>query len=201
MLPEMAALVRPVVGGRVQHDDVGCRRVVEDLGQVVVGMGVGVLAPDGMGQRPLGSQTAEVRRILTFDRVTAPERLGFEVPPRRPAARAVGSPEETHVALDRGHVVFAVRRRPGSEVHDRCELSIEQHLEGPLSGGGTGRDEREVGHRPSVGRTAATASSWQWTSGRGVVGVGAPTSSSGRKPRWSRARPAAKVAVSLPSVP
>ncbi len=48
VLAAVAALVLPVVRGRVQDAEVGRGRVVEELRDVVVGEGVGVLAPVGV---------------------------------------------------------------------------------------------------------------------------------------------------------
>ena len=62
MLAAVAALVLPVVGGRVDHAQVGCGGVVEELGDLLEGERIGVVATVGVRVGELGGQPGEMGR-------------------------------------------------------------------------------------------------------------------------------------------
>ena len=59
VLAPVPAGVLPVVGGGVHHAQVGRRRVVEELGDLLVGERVGVGRPGGVGVGQLGGEPGE----------------------------------------------------------------------------------------------------------------------------------------------
>lgn len=148
MFAEVAALVPPVMGGRVLHHEVGCRPVVEHLGDVLEGMGVGVGPAPGVGDGPLVGHRGEPCGVLAGDGVLAPHQLRFERPPQRGIrARLSWTPTKAQMPVDRGHVVLVAGRGPGDEVDDRPEVGSEQHVEGSGPNGVVGRRDGEGGRR------------------------------------------------------
>ena len=71
MLAEVAALVLPVVPGRVQHAQVGRGGRVEELDDLLVGVRVGVVAAVRVLVRELGVEAGEGVGRLVADRVGA----------------------------------------------------------------------------------------------------------------------------------
>jgi hypothetical protein len=59
VLAPLTPVVLPVVGRGVQTHDVGCGRVVEELSDLVVRVGVGLLRARGPGCRTLGGKRRE----------------------------------------------------------------------------------------------------------------------------------------------
>ena len=69
MLAAVAALVFPVVGGRVEHTEVGRGRMVEQLGDLVVGERVGVVGTRRMRVGALGGEAGELVGRLVGERI------------------------------------------------------------------------------------------------------------------------------------
>ena len=88
VLAEVAAGLGPVVGRGVLDDEVGCRRVVEELGQMVEGVRVGVGRPVGVGKGELLGQAGQVGGVLAGHGVLAAERHPLVAGRREPAPSA-----------------------------------------------------------------------------------------------------------------
>ena len=146
VLADVAALVGPVVGGGVDGDEVGRHRRVEQLGELVVGEGVGVDLAGGVGRGPLVGQRREPVGGGVGQRV-APLDLVDDVPPAVPVDLAV----EPAAALGRGRLVGAVAHRSQHHVDDVGHRRIEQRRLGDLDVGAVlvgsgGRRGGAVGH-------------------------------------------------------
>ena len=122
VLPEVAALVAPEVGSRVLHHQIGGGRVVEELGQVLEGMGIGIVVPGRMGSRPLLFEGAEAHRVLAGQRIPPGEGLRLKGPPLAPVPGGPVRPStEAEVTVGRGNLVLVGRGGPGHHVHDRLQ--------------------------------------------------------------------------------
>ena len=120
MLTEVAALVLPVVRGRVEHAEVGGGGRVEELRGLLVRERVGVGVPVRVEVGPLGLEPDELVRRLVGERIAALEAHLDEV-------TGVG-PLEGHPAA-RGQGFVAVVPMGEHHVDDGLERRIEQHLE------------------------------------------------------------------------
>ena len=143
VLAAVAALVLPVVVGRVQDAQVGCRRVVEQLGDVVEREGVRVLVAAGVEVGPLVGKRGEAVGRLVGERVGAGG-LEHLVGP-------VAAPEPHRPVVGPG----LVRTVAGQEDHvdDRLQRRVGQDLEGSL--GLVDPVARELGDRRSAHRPRA----------------------------------------------
>ncbi len=123
VLAAMPALVLPVVGGGVDHAQVGRGRVVEELGDLREPERVRVLAARGVGVSALGVQPGEPVRRLVGERVGA---LAGDLL----VAAALGAPEADPPVVRAGLVRRVAREQ--DHVDDRVERGVEQDLERPL---------------------------------------------------------------------
>ena len=131
VLAPVPALVLPVVGGRVDDAQVGGGGGVEELGDLVVAVGIGVLPAVGMEVSALRGE----RRVGAG--VLAAERVGALLSDDLPAG--VGTPEADH-PVGRERFVAAVAAGE-DHVDDGLEGRVEQHGEGSVDLGPVlGRD-------------------------------------------------------------
>ena len=124
MLAEVAALVLPVVRGRVEHAEVGRGGRVEELRGLLVGERVGVGVPVRVEVGPLGLEPDELVGRLVGERVAA--RRGSTSTKSPASVRS----KVTRPSRDEGLV--AVVAAGEHHVDDGLERRIEQHLERPL---------------------------------------------------------------------
>ena len=117
MLPEVAALVGPVVGRGVDHAEVRRGRVIEDLRGLFVGERVAVGHPRGLQRLQLVGQAGKAVGRLVAKRVATAGLLH----------RAVGP--EPHTAVD-GMGFDGVAVAHEHHLDDRLERGIQQHLDG-----------------------------------------------------------------------
>ena len=154
----MAALVLPVVRGGVEHAQVGRGRRVEELGDLLEGVGVGVVGAAGERVGPLLGQRRELGGRLVGQGIPALDRGALE---GAVVVAAEGDPAVVGEGL--------VRAVPGRAHHvdDRVEPGVEQHVEGRLRLGPVG-----------VGKLVGT--------GRSRLRHGAEATRPGRSPhrRW-----------------
>ena len=150
VLAEVAALVLPVVRGGVQHAEVGGGGRVEELGDLVERVRVGVLRPVRERVGALVGERRELRRSTG--------RRGDRGPSTGDAlVGAVGVAAERDPAVVGEGLVGAVAGR-AHHVDDRVEGAVEEHLErrlglvpvgvGDLVGARWGRGLRLGGHGP-----------------------------------------------------
>ena len=147
MLPEVPALVGPIVRCTVDYAEVGRRRMVEELGELLERVGVAVLVATRVRHGPLGLKSDEALLVLHSERVLTRGRLDPE------AAIRAGVSTEPHGSVRRRDFVGAVGPRPADHVDDGIEVLAQQHLEGPVTLA-CGRRE-EGAHARSVGPTRA----------------------------------------------
>jgi len=62
VLAEVPAVVFPVVRRRVQHTEIRCGRMIEELGHVVIREGIRVVPPVRVGVGELGLEARECGR-------------------------------------------------------------------------------------------------------------------------------------------
>jgi hypothetical protein len=141
VLAPLAALVLPVVRGRVQAQDVRCGRVVEQLGDVLVGVGVRLLGAAGPAVVELVDQRREPVGRRVAQGVAALDQ-GLDEAPRRPAVpvgigRRARLTTEAHPPVDRPHVVPLVVGGD-DEVDDGLEGGVEQRVGGSPHPAGIG---------------------------------------------------------------
>ncbi len=145
----MTALVFPVVGRRMDHAEVGGRRVVEQLGDRVVGVGIGVGAAMRVGVGSLVDEWRErVGRLIG-------ERIGTGRV--EPLVSGVGAAERDRAVVGAGLVVVAVARE--HHVDDGLEARIQEDVEGPIGVGfELGGDLVRGSYRRSHPRSVPSAS-------------------------------------------
>ena len=130
MLTEVSALIPPVVGGAVQHHQIRCRRVVEELGEMVEGEGIRIGTTVRMGDGTLFLEPTERRWVLTRHRVLAAEHPLRVVEGGSPICIRMGRDSgEPQVPVCGGDLVDVRLRRPCGKVDDRLERGGEEHLE------------------------------------------------------------------------
>lgn len=128
MLAPLAPVVLPVVGRGVQTHDVGCGRVVEELSDLVVGVGVGLLRARGPRCRTLGGKRREpvgggvAERVAPFDvdlGVVPASVVGFTPEADGPveSTRLVAGPVPGDHHVDDG---FQRRIQQGADHRRRC---------------------------------------------------------------------------------
>ena len=125
VLAPVPALVLPVVGGRVDDAQVGGRRRVEELGDLVVAVGIGVLPAVRMEVSPLLGEGRVRAGILAAERIGA--LLGDDLP------AGVGAAEGDHPVG--GESLVAAVAAGEHHVDDGLEGGVEQHLEGGVDVG------------------------------------------------------------------
>ena len=76
----LAPVLRLLVGGGVEDAEIGGAGMVEDLGRVLPGVGVGIGPPIGMAGRPLRRQGDEAGGVLVGQRIATLDRLDVEGP-------------------------------------------------------------------------------------------------------------------------
>ena len=123
VLTAMPALVLPVVGGGVDHAQVGRGGVVEELGDLREPERVRVLAAGGVGVCALRVQPRELVGGLVGERVGAVARDLL-------VAAALGTTEADPAVVRTGLVRVVAREQ--DHVDDRVESDIEQDVERPL---------------------------------------------------------------------
>ena len=147
VLAAMPALVRPVVGGRVDHAQVGRGGVVEELGDLREPERIRVLAAGRVGVGAFRFQPGELVGGLVGERVGT---LACDLL----VAAALGPPEADPPVVRPGLVRPVAREQ--DHVDDGIEGRVEQHLERPLGvvlaiGGDLVNGDRrqgESGHLP-----------------------------------------------------
>ena len=142
VLAPVPALVLPVVRGRVDHAQVGCGRMVEQLGDLLERERIGVVAPVGVRVGELGVEPGEMRRRLVGERVVALGGDGLE---------AVRTCAGTQPGRRRWP---PRRRRRGALQHhvdDRRRVRVEQDAERPVLGGRSRRARVPALRRPDSG--------------------------------------------------
>ena len=122
VLAEVAALVLPVVRGRVEHAEVGRGRRVEELGDLVVGVRVGVVGPVRVG---VGLLVGERRRTCRSTGRRAGRCPRSSTTSRSRRRRSGGSVTRPSC----GERLVASSRRVSTMSTIGLERRIEQHLE------------------------------------------------------------------------
>ena len=117
----MPALFLPVVRGGMEHAQIRRGRCVEQLGDLIESVRVGVLRPGRKGVGAFVRQRRELVRRLIGQRVAARD--------RDPFVRAVGTSPERDAAVVGQRLVGAVACGT-DHVDDRVERAVEEHLEG-----------------------------------------------------------------------
>ncbi len=123
MLAPVAALVLPVVGGCVQADQIGRRRVIEDLSDVLVRVGIRLLGARWPRMRTLVRQRREAVGGGVGQRVASLDLDLVELP-----AIAVGVAAKPHSTVD-GLCLVPIAIRGEHHVDDGFEHRIEQSLD------------------------------------------------------------------------
>ncbi len=147
VLAEMTSLVAPEVGSGVQHHQVGCRRMIEQLSQVFQCMRIRVLAAARVGCRSFLGQAAEMPGVLSCDRTLPADRLGVEDPVRCGARPRPGRvPVEAQVPVAGRNLVLAGSGGPGDQINDGLQRFSEQHGQRSVPGCTSGLRKRGPGH-------------------------------------------------------
>ena len=153
VLAAMPALVRPVVGGRVDHAQVGRGGVVEELGDLREPERIRVLAAGRVGVGAFCFQPGELVGGLVGERVGT---LACDLL----VAAALGPPEADPPVVRTGLVRPVAREQ--DHVDDRVERAVEQDLERALGvvcalGGDLVDRHRGGGSRHNWQATGSTA--------------------------------------------
>jgi hypothetical protein len=125
VLAEVAPLVLPVVGSRVQNAEVGRGRRVEELRDLFERMGIGVVDPGRVRIRTLFGKGRELVGRLIRERIPALDRDSLE--PVTTAAEPdppVGGEGFVDIVTVGEH-----------HVDDRLQLGVEKNVEGSLDNG------------------------------------------------------------------
>lgn len=145
----LAAVGRRAVRGGVQHAQVGRARVIEDLGDPLVGQGVAVAEPCGLPHRQLLGERRQPSRVLDGERVAAGHPLHL-VGPAGPcrafsgvvavggAVAPAGRTGEAHAAVDRTGLVEPRFGRGDHHLHDRLQVRGAEDVEGACAQPGIG---------------------------------------------------------------
>ena len=131
VLTAVPTCVLPVVGAGVHHAQVGCGGVIEQLGHLLEGEGIGVGGPGGVGIGQFGSQPRQAVGRLVGERILAVDGDHVVGP------IAAGEP---HRAVGRRHLIAIRLRRRQHHVDDRCQRRVEQDRQGSFPGRRHSRD-------------------------------------------------------------
>ena len=129
VLSEVPTLVNPVVGRTVDHAEVRRRGMIEELGELLEGVGIAVLAAPRMPSCALGLKSDEARLVLHGKWVLTGDRHNPETPVH------LGGTAELDGAVNRSDFVRSVGPRPADHVDDWIELVAQQDVERPFDVG------------------------------------------------------------------
>jgi hypothetical protein len=123
----VAGVALPAVRPCMEHAEVGSAGVVEDLGDVLVGVRVAVLRALREEVGGLRRQRHETGRVLVGEHVPPRHRLALEA-----QAVAFDVPLHHDVPVDGAHLEDVRRRGPDDHLDHLGERRRAEHLDGPF---------------------------------------------------------------------